>query len=387
MSDQEQRAALLEAVARLAPAIVDVVDEIERARRLPLPLVEALANAGLFRMMVPRAYGGLEADPLTVFEIVEAVARLDGSTGWIVMIGSGTPAFVAPYLSEAAAWEVFQREPNAVLGGTTASLGRARAVEGGYRVSGRWAFGSGSEHCAWLASGCAIYDGEQPRLAADGQAARCVVVTPSADVTILDTWTVAGLRGAGSHDYAMEDIFVPAAFAPDPITDLRRQPGPLYAAHFMLVTNAAQALGVARHALDAFAAQAAGSPERPAQLGDRPLAQLRLAQAEPLVGAARAYILATTADAWASATCGAELTRAQRSAIRLAMTYAVQSAAQAIDLVRDTAGASAIYVSSPIERCHRDIHVATQHAVVATPSYEMLGRVLLGRDAGAEFVL
>ena len=155
----------------------------------------------------------------------------------------------------------------------------------------------------------------------------------------------------------------------------------------MLITHAAQALGVARHALDAFAEQAAGPPERPAPLGDRPLAQLRLAQAEALVSAARAYIVVATGAAWATANAGASVSLAQRTAIRLAMTHAVQSAAQAVDLVRDAAGASAIYANSPLERCYRDIHVVTQHAAVATPSYEFLGRVLLGRVPEHEFVL
>ena len=229
MSDHDHRAALLAAVARLAPAIAEAADEAERARRLPLALAQAMAEAGLFRAMVPRAYGGLEVDPRACFEVVEAVARVDGSAGWIVMIGAGTPAFIAPYLSEAAAFEVFQRNPNAVLGGTIGTRGRAVAVEGGFRVSGRWPFGSGSQHCDWLASGCAIYDGEQPRLAEDGQPARCVVVTPARDVTILDTWTVSGLRASGSHDYELRDVFVPADFAPDPITQPRRLAAPLYA--------------------------------------------------------------------------------------------------------------------------------------------------------------
>jgi alkylation response protein AidB-like acyl-CoA dehydrogenase len=382
-----ERAELLAAVARLAPEIAAAADETERARRLPQRLVDAFARAGFFRMLVPRAFGGLECDPQTAFEVVEAVARVDGSAGWIVMIGTGTPAFIAPYVDDAVGYELFQRDPNAVLGGAIGTRGRAVAVEGGYRVSGRWAFGSGAEHCAWLASGCAIYDGDTPRLASDGQPARCVALTPRADVQILDTWSVAGLRGTGSHDYVLEDVFVPAAYAPDPITQPRRQAGPLYSAHFMLTTHAAQALGVARHALDAFTAQASGPPERPAALGGRPLAQLRLAQAEALVSAARAYVLATTEDAWTTATTDGAPSAAQRAQIRLAMTHAVQSAAQAVDLVRDAAGASAIYTTSPIERCYRDIHVATQHAVVATTSYELLGRALLGRLGPEDFVL
>ncbi|MGH9173717.1 MAG: acyl-CoA dehydrogenase family protein, partial [Vicinamibacterales bacterium] len=182
--------------------------------------------------------------------------------------------------------------------------------------------------------------------------------------------------------------FVPEAYSVSPVTDRRQHAGHLYDAMFLLIVHAAQALGVARHALDAFAAFASGPPRQnvPA-VRDRPLAQLRYAEAEALVSSARAYIVTTTEDAWRTACSGEPVTLDQRARIRLAMTNAVQRAADAVDLIYDAAGAWAIYAANPLERCFRDIHTATQHNVVASPSYEMLGRILLGVDEQPAFVL
>jgi alkylation response protein AidB-like acyl-CoA dehydrogenase len=374
--------ALLDAVEELAPAIRAASEAIEAERRLPASLVRQLVDAGLFRMMLPRAYGGFEADPLTVFEVVEAVSRVDGSAGWIVMIASGTPAFVAPFLPEDVACDIFVRDPDAVVVGGLAPGGRAVAVDGGYRVTGRWPFGSGCEFSTWLLSGVVIHDGDAPRLDRQGKPVRRLALLPAAGCTVLDTWHVAGLRGTGSHDYTASDLFVPREHTVAPGEDALIQSGPLYAIRFLLVTHAAHALGVARHAIDAFTAFAA--------LGDvraKPLAQLRAARAEALVSSARAFVLAAMDDAWRAASAGAEVTLAQRVQLRLAITNAVQSAKEAVALLYEAAGGAAIYATSPLERCFRDIHVATQHAIVATPSYELFGRALLGLEVDASAVL
>jgi alkylation response protein AidB-like acyl-CoA dehydrogenase len=292
------------------------------------------------------------------------------------MIGAGTAAYVVPYLREEVAREVFVCDPNAIVGGPFAMLGTANPVDGGYRVSGRWPFASGCEHSQWLIGGCVIA-GSEPR-------ATRTVLLPAGQCEIIDTWQVSGLRATGSHDIQVRDVFVPEERALTMDAADRTRHEPLYDVKFFLSGHAAQALGVARHALDAFHAYATQRSLGGGVVAARPLAQMRFAQAEALVGAARAYILATVADAWESARAGQGVSREQGARVRLAMTTAVHNAAEAVGLLYDAAGGAAIYTSNPFERLLRDSRVATQHAAVATPSWESAGRGLLGLGPDAD---
>lgn len=369
---------LLARVNVLEPRIRAASEDIETGRRIPEWLVDEMRQAGLFGMLLPPDLGGSGSSPLEMFEVIEAVSRIDGSAGWIVMIGAGTPAFIAPFVPHDLARELFTADPAPIFGGTFAPRGKAVAVEGGYRVTGRWPFASGIQHCAWLIGGVFVYDGEEPRRGPDGAPLAHIAVMPSSPCQVHDTWDVVGLCGTGSHDFSVEDLFVPADRIICPFVDAKVRPEPQYAIMFLLTGHAAQALGAARHAIDAFSEFAARGQAGPNAVREKPLAQLRVAQAEALVQSARAFIVAATDDAWATAKAGAPVSQQQRALVRLAMTNAVQSSAQAVDLMYDAAGGYAIYSRNPLERCFRDIHVATQHAVVATPSYEMLGRYLLG---------
>jgi indole-3-acetate monooxygenase len=157
----------LDAVRALAPQIAEYAEESERARRLSPPLVDALAEAGLFRLWIPRAFAGEEVDAMTFVEVVEATSRVDGATGWCVMIGGCYGAF-GGYLPAMAAREIYGSDPRVVSGGTFRPLGEAVVVDGGYRASGHWPLGSGCQHCSWMVGGCRIVDGDKPRLRADG---------------------------------------------------------------------------------------------------------------------------------------------------------------------------------------------------------------------------
>ena len=377
----QHRDEILDAVAALAPTIRAAGDRIEAERRVPDEIVQGLADAGVLRMMLPRRVGGDELDPASAFAVIEALSRIDGSVGWVAMIAAGTPAFVVPWLPDDVTYALLGQDLSRLMVGALAPRGRAVAVDSGYRVSGRWPFGSGCEHARWLASGAVVHDGDTPRLDERGQPVRRLVLLPQESCTIHDTWHVAGLRGTGSHDYSADDLFVPHEHAVDHSLP-KHHDRPLYAVKFLLIAHAAHALGVARHALDAFQEQAARGGLR-----ERPLAQLRLAQAEALVSSSRTYVLSAVDDAWQTANAGVSPSIAQRAAIRLAITNAVQSAAEAVRLLYDAAGGASIYTSSPLERLFRDIHVTTQHAVVATPSYELLGRALLGFETDADGLL
>jgi len=245
---RHQQPSPLETAVALAPRIRAAAAETERQRRLSPELVRALAAGGVFRMCVPRALGGGEVDPATMIETVETLAAADGAAGWSAMIGA-TSGVASAYLAEEAAQEIYGSDPEVVSGGAFAPLGKATVVDGGYRVSGRWPFASGCEHCAWLMGGSVVLDGGQPRLLPSGMADNRLMLFPAAAVRIIDTWDVAGLRGTGSHDIAVEDQFVPAARSLSLISDRPRASGPLYAFPvfgLLALGIAGVALGIAR---------------------------------------------------------------------------------------------------------------------------------------------
>jgi alkylation response protein AidB-like acyl-CoA dehydrogenase len=371
----ERRTELLQAVRALEPLIRATADEAEVARCCPARVSEAMAHAGVFRMLVPSVAGGDELDPLMLLDVVEEVSRFDGSAGWTAMIGSGA-GFICGYLVTDVVCAIMS-DPLACLGGNLgAPTARAEPVAGGYRVSGQWPFVSGCQHSTWL-GGLAVLPSGDPR----------IVVFPRAEYEIVDTWDVTGLRATGSHDVRVTDIFVPSErsfwWADGPV-----HPGPLYQVRFMLITHAAHALGVARAAIDAVLTLAETKvPTRTtALLKDRPLVQAQLAQAEALVQSARDFMYRTTADAWSAVCAGRQVSGRERAVLRLAMTQAVQASAQAVDLMWSAAGGTPIYTRSPLERCFRDIHVATQHAAVSTLSWETIGKGLFDPSLGATLI-
>ena len=198
---------LVEAVRALAPLIREHADAIERDRCLPPPVLRGLIEADLFRLLAPRELGGAEADPLIVCRVVEEASQLDGAVGWCVMIGTCYSLFGGLLPREAAA-EIFTG-PESVVAGAFRLNGTARAVDGGYVVSGRWSLGSGIPHSTWALGGCRVYDGDELRQGPNGGPVPLIAFFPKDDVDVLDTWHVAGLRGTGSHDYTVSELFVP----------------------------------------------------------------------------------------------------------------------------------------------------------------------------------
>jgi alkylation response protein AidB-like acyl-CoA dehydrogenase len=374
--------ALVEAARGLAPTINACREEIERERRLPPALVEQLIDAGLFRMLTPARFGGLEVEPLTALRVFEELACADGSTGWCVMIGNS--GIFAAWLPERAAEEIYGSNPRVITGGALAPTGRAVEVEGGYRATGRWAFGSGCRHSDWLVGNCVVFEGEAPRLREGGVPETRVLVFPASDFEIIDTWSVAGLRGTGSHDFAVSDVFVPAerclAFSDTPLVQ-----GPLYRMPIFGLLGAVVAsvpLGIARGAIDTLVDLASSKMPRLSSrpLREHPLIQTQVAQAEGLLRMARALLHETVGEAWQRVSSGGEVPARQRALLRLAATQAARSAAEAVDLMYHAAGSTSIYTSSPLERRFRDVHVAIQHALVQPVGWEVAGRVLLGLE-------
>jgi len=385
-----QRRAPIAAARDLAATIAAAAPAIEESRRIPPALVQEIARAGLFRMLVPESVGGLEVEPLTMLDVLEEIACADGSAGWATMIGA-TTGVIGAYLPDQAAREIFTTHPDGVTGGVFHPRGRAVLCDGGYRVSGRWPLASGCQHCSWLLGGCVIFENSKPRLRADGTPELRMTIFPASEVQIIDTWNVSGLRGTGSHDIAVEDVFVPHERSVWFSSDVPRRGGALYAFPvfgLLALGIAAVALGIARGAIQDFLA-IAGS--KVATGGRRPIAersatQAQVARATALLGASRAYVHETVREVWAAASAGAAVTLEQRARLRLAATEAVRDAAHTVDLMYEAGGATAIYAESPLQRRFRDVHVVTQHILVAAPTYELAGRILLGLPADTEML-
>ena len=369
---------LVGATRALLPLVRQCGPRAERERRLPQAVARALAEAGICRMLAPRAVGGLEIDPVTQLDVLYELSRADGATGWVAQVYSSV-SHLAGFLPPGVGREIYGRNPNAIISGTLAApYGRAVAVEGGYRVTGRWPYASGCQGADWLAATAAVHDGKGPRLDPTGAPAQRIVIFPASAATIHDTWHAGGLRGTGSHDVEVAEVLVPAGWT-FWWTDRPYFEAPLYVARWWLLGHGAQRLGMARAAIDALAelAQVKVPTRSQVLLRDRPLAQMEFAQAEALFESARLFLWDTAERLWEQTRGGKRLTPRQQATARLANTYAAQVAVQVVDLMYSAAGGSAVYEGSPLEQLFRDIHVAAQHAAVALPTYEQVGQILL----------
>src|SRR4051812_47104809 len=358
----------------LADRAAHFAAEAERERRLPQQLVTEMADAGVFRMCVPRAAGGLEEHPIVLVETVETLARGDGAAGWCAAINA-TSGLLAGYIPEEAAREVYA-EPRTVRGGVFAPIGRARPVDGGFDVSGRWPFASGCTHCDWLMGGCLV-EGEDPP-------APRLMLAHADEVQIHDTWDAMGLRGTGSHDIEMAGVFVPAERSASLVVDRPVAQGRLYAFPvfgLLALAIGAAGLGIARGALDDVVALAGRRMPTGSRrtMGERPTVQAEVATAEAQLRGARAFLLTAIEDAWAAASEGGQVPVEERMALRLAATHAATTGAEVTGTAYRLGGGSAVYESrSPLPRRFRDANTAIQHMLVAPGTNELTGRLLLG---------
>ena len=384
MSDSRPAAGdgLLQRVADLADVIRNDAPEADRNRRLGDATVAAICDSGVTRMMVPPALGGGGISWADGFGVVEAIARLDGATGWNASIWAGTATLCVTLAGDDARDEVLG-DPSALC---SASLNwmsiQARRVDGGYRFDGRATFLSGSSHAQWLSlGGWLIGEDGKPVFGASGpEVIRGVL--PMSSIPIEDTWHVAGLRATASNDAVLDGVFIPDAFISDPhrAADLV----PDGATHIPIQSRfgapfAFVGLGIARGAIDALrdvagerVALATASPMR-----ERVDVQIDVARAQALVEAGEAFLVRT----WERATTTPErLTVEDLAMLRLSYVTAADHAAQATELVRRCAGSSAVYEAERIERCWRDAHVVPAHVMVSPRGYERVGRVLLGLE-------
>lgn len=371
---------ILDAVRALAPMIRAEAPAIEAGGRLTDKVVSALKEAGAFRMTMPRSMGGPEVDPMTQLAIVEEVARADGSAGWVVMIGSDG-GFFSGRIEQHVAERIYA-DRDAITASVLVPRGRARRVDGGYRVTGQWPFGSASLHSDWFVGGCVVVDEKGPVAGPSGHPLVRMTFFARRDVEILDTWHTTGLAGSGSHDWRVEDVFVPDELAFS-FFDPPKNPAPLYAYPWFIVANAPGAsLGIARAAIEIFSELAAAKVVMPGnhKLRDELLVQCALARAEAELSSARAYLVDVTGRLFATTCAGDAPSLAQRATYRLAGIHAFRAAKSAVSHLYEAAGGTALYRKSPLDRIWRDISTITQHAFANEKGYGEVGRAMLGLD-------
>lgn len=355
--------------------------ETESLRRLPDELAAGLRSLGLARALAPVEVGGGEWPISDVVDVIERLAWYDGATAWCGMIAA-TTSLIGGHLPEEWAETVYG-DPEAHTGGFAAPVGRARRAGDGLTVSGRWQWGSGTHHCTWIGGGALIVDGDGSPTPLDDGTVAPFVLFPAGEVEFIDTWHVAGLKGTGSGDYAVSEALVPAGRWVQ-IGGTPRIDRPLYRFSFfgaLAVGVAAVGLGLARRAADELIDMAGGKKPQGSSktLAERAVVQEALAIADASRRAARHLLDHAIADAWALASGSPDVAEAEvRIALRQAATHAMTASATAVDACYTAGGGAAVYETSPLQRVFRDVHVATQHAMVAPRTMEVVGRAAFG---------
>jgi len=382
---------LLARARALAPLLESASDTIEASRRLAPAVVDALHDAALFRLLMPRFLAGGEVDPVTFVHVIEAIAMVDASTAWCLCQAAGC-SMVGAYLTPEIAREIFGPR-DAVLAWGPGPDARAVAVDGGYRVSGTWSFASGCRHATWLGGHAPIVEADgAARRRADGSHESRTMLFPSTRAEIVDVWHVSGLRGTGSDAFTVSDLFVPHAYSvsrDDPAE--RRHPGALYcfpSGSLYASGFAAVAMGLARTMLDAFVELARDKTPRGGRraLRDNHVVQSQVAQAEARLRSARMFLVGSLDEIWRAVGRSGTLTLDQRMTIRLAATYAIHQAKEVADIAYQAAGSSAIFTAGPFERRFRDIHAVTQQLQGRQAHFETVGQFLLGLDPDTQFL-
>jgi len=376
---------ILEAARALAPQIRAAADEIEQERRLPLPLVRAMKQAGVFRMPMPRAWGGPEVDPLMQIRIIEELSKADPSVGWCAMIGSDAGFFTA-FLEDGVGRALYP-DLDMVTATSVRPSGQAVVVDGGYRVTGRWPFASGCQHADYIVGhGVVVKDGV-PQTLPDGSPDARLCYMPADRCQIVDTWTTTGLRGSGSHDFAAEDVFVPAEQTFSLFTSPILREGPLYAIPTMFIINGAGVpLGIARAAIDAVVELIStkltlfGSNSR-----NEAWIQSDVAKAETLVGGTRGFLFDVIGDIWETLQRGDALSFRQRALYRLALADVSQKCTEAVNLMYQAGGGSSVYATSRLDLLMRDALTVNQHMMHSPAVYEVAGGMLLGVEPRQPF--
>jgi alkylation response protein AidB-like acyl-CoA dehydrogenase len=372
----------------LRPLIEAAAPRTEAGRQLAPDVVTALHDAGMFRLLIPRDIGGAELRLSAFSPALMEIAAGDGSVGWCVGQGSGC-SLTSAYLSPEAAWDVFGDRASVLAWGAGVG-GIARRAQGGWRVTGRWSYASGSRHATWMGGLCALAEADgTPIPGPSGAPATLTLVWPKSDTAMIDDWYTMGLRGTGSDSYEVSDLFVPAERGFNRNLPPAR-PAVLYRlplSHVYPVAFASVALGIAGGMLDAFVALVQGKTPRGGQaMRDSGAIHSILGQLAARHGSARAALLGQLREMEAGFDAGGTLTDANEVMLRMATTFTIHEALAVADTVFHEAGATAIHVSNPFERRLRDVHAVSQQVQARRANYEGVGRRLLGLPGPPLFI-
>ncbi len=380
----------LEKVAKLAPIICEHADRAEREAQMPREVADAFHEAGMFRVLLPPKLKGGEITIPDFLRLIEEVARIDASAGWNLAICAGGPTF-GRYISREAFEKIYSDPRGITCGSLNPMTSQAIPVEGGFRFSGTATNASGSAQATYLMAAALVLRDGAPQFV-DGIPTLRAGFFPIKHAKILNTWSTAGMRGTGSNDCVFENVFVPNEFTFDWLNATTTwQRGALATIPLQLQMAGelpAVVLGTARHALDTLneIARAKVPVATQALLRERSIAQVQFAQAEGLLRAARAYFYQVNDEVWRKGEAGESFSLEDRAHVRLGVVTAVKLALQAVDLVADAAGMSSARTSCPIERCWRDVHTASQHVLMNTARFEVIGRVLFGLPPGSPVI-
>ena len=373
----EKRRFLLNAVESVCDVVAASADESERLGTLAPDAVAAIRDAGLFTLKLPQSLGGAEADPVTQIEVIEALAYIDASAGWCLMIGATAIGQPGAFAGDDAVAEIFENGRIPTAATSTALRGKAVPVEGGYMVTGRWPFASGVRHAEWMTAGAAI------QAAPDAESVNLTVVFPASKGHIHDNWHVTGLEGSGSNDISVSELFVPEAFSWDPAVWESSRGGAIYRMGrpgFVANEHSGVALGIARRALDEIMATAPtkkrGNPPT-ASLADREAFRGDIASCDLRLRSARALAHEVYERAYQTACSGQVPDAAMQSEMRAVSTYVTEVAVDVATTAFRYAGGSAIHRSNILQRCLRNINAAAQHFMVSDTALENYGATLL----------
>ena len=377
----------LASVRALAPDLGAAAAEIDRDRELPAAIIDRMVADGLFRLLLPHSLGGAELLPADYVPIIEELAKTDASAAWCLNQNSGC-SMTAAYLAPAVARDIFGGPRGILAWGP--GPGEARVVPGGYRVTANWAFASGSHHASWLGCHVPVIEANgTPRQRDDGTPVVLTMLFPKSATTFTDIWHTIGLRGTGSDQYSVTDLFVPEGYAVDVLSrrDMSaREPGllykfsslSLYAAGF-----AGVALGIARSTLSHFIELARDKIARGATktMRNNNVIQAQTAHAEARLNAARRWLLGSLEEITEAVKERGHVALDERMTIRLASTFSIHQSLEVVDTLYQAAGATAIFNFNPFERRFRDIHSVAQQLQGRQQHFETVGQYMMGLEA------
>jgi alkylation response protein AidB-like acyl-CoA dehydrogenase len=382
-------ATVVENLRALHAGIAGRSDEIEATRYLPRDIADNMVAASAFKLCVPREIGGVQGTALELVTAIEEMSQADSAAGWCLMI-SATSGVTAAYLAPEFAKEI-HGDPLTVTGGIFAPRGKAVKDGNGYLVTGTWQWASGSSHCQWMKGGCIVYEDGKPRMLRDGVPDVRTMYFPMHSIRLHDNWYSSGLCGSGSCDMTVENLRVPEGHTLSMISGKPWCDGPLYRFPLfglLAIGCGAVALGIARGAIEDIRELAGAKTPTLSRrtLAERAQVQADVAKAEAQVASARAWLAEEIGRSWDAAARGDAIPLERRSALRLASTHAVDASVRAVDSCYTLGGGTSVYRASSLQRRFRDVHVITQHMMVAAPTYELAGRILLGLPVDGSMV-